>query len=241
MTATVVLVHGAFHGGWCWARVMPGLAAHGVDATAVDLPGHAEGTTEPPADLHTDAAHVRAVLDAVDGPIVLVGHSYGGAVITEAAAGHPSVQRLVYLSAVMPAEGETIGATPPDVVIDEPPPAIVELMVPSDDGTTVTIAPHGVRATFYHDCSDDDVDFATARLSPQSTASLAQTVEGAAWRDIPSTYVVCTDDRTVSPVMQRAYATRATEIVDMPTSHSPFFSQPELVVDLLVSLAVGEG
>src|SRR4249920_292329 len=97
MPASVVLVHGAWHGAWCWEPVVDGLCARGIDVVAVDLPGHGEdrGTL---TDLHGDAARVREVLDQLEAPVVLVGHSYGGAVITEAGV-HPNVHQLVYVAA----------------------------------------------------------------------------------------------------------------------------------------------
>src|SRR5258708_3580260 len=108
MTATVVLVHGAWHGAWCFERVMPLLADAEVPAIAVDLPGH--GADEGPfTDLHGDAARVLAVLNEIEGGVVLLGHSYGGAVITEAGV-HPAVTHLVYLCALLPADGASCTA-----------------------------------------------------------------------------------------------------------------------------------
>src|ERR1700724_2435336 len=94
MTATVVLIHGAFHGAWCFDRVMPLLSQANVGAVAVDLPGHGHDIG-PFTDLHGDASRVCDVLDRIDGEVVLLGHSYGGAVITEAGV-HPAVRHLVY-------------------------------------------------------------------------------------------------------------------------------------------------
>src|SRR5207302_1944698 len=102
MARSVVLVHGAWHGSWCWGRVMPLLRDAGVDTTAVDLPSR----SDPLGDLHGDAAHVRSVLDASAGEVVLVGHSYGGAVITGAGT-HDAVAHLVYLCAFALDKGES--------------------------------------------------------------------------------------------------------------------------------------
>lgn len=237
MTDTVVLVHGAFHGGWCWDRIVPGLTAAGIRAVAVDLPGHGVGDPRPVGDLTDDAAHVRAVLDALDGPVVLVGHSYGGAVVTEAAAGRTDVVRLVYLAAVVPDVGESIGGASAEIDPGAASMTITEAFVPSADGRAVRVAEHAVREIFYHDCSDADVAFARARLSEQSTASFASTLTGAAWREIPSTYVLCTDDRTVPVPVQHANAARTTTILELATSHSPFFSAPDDLVALLVGVA----
>src|SRR5436190_15656651 len=112
MPATVVLVHGAWHGAWCWDRVVAGLHDRDVDVLALDLPGHG-ASAEPLGDLYGDAAAVHAALDTLDGPAVVCGHSYGGAVMSLGAA-HPAVRHLVYLAALMLDVGETCAASVPD-------------------------------------------------------------------------------------------------------------------------------
>jgi pimeloyl-ACP methyl ester carboxylesterase len=239
MTATVVLVHGAFHGGWCWAKVVSGLAARGVTAVAVDLPGHGERAGEPVGDVPGDLAKLNEVLAGLAGPIVLVGHSHGGVVVTEASADNPGVAWLVYLAAVMPDIGEGPGG---------PPSALGERSAEFDVSRCFTLAPGSAQIAidpmtgaeyFYQDCSDEDIAFAMARLSPQTSSSFAHVVAAAGWHDRPSTYIVCTEDRTLPPSRQRVYATRASDFVELPTGHSPFFSRPELVVDVLARLADG--
>src|SRR5438094_938663 len=106
MAASVVLVHGAWHGGWTFERVLPLLRERGVEAFAGDLPGHG-ASTDPLGDLHENAAAVRSWLDRVEAPAVLLGHSFGGMVVTEAGA-HPAVAHVVYLCAFMPAEGQSL-------------------------------------------------------------------------------------------------------------------------------------
>ncbi len=241
MPATVVLVHGAWHGAWCWTKVVPLLEAAGVDAVTVDLPGHGDAPG-PPGDLYQAAAHVRSVLDGIDGPVVVCGHSYGGAVITEATAERAGVVQLVYLAALMPDVGETVAATMPDATFvdtsDGGPASELGGAITSHDDGTMTVADDAAVAALYGDCSDDDIAFALSRLCPQSAASFGQPLTGAGWHDIPSTYVVCTDDRAIVAGFQRAMATaRATTVVELPTSHSPFFSKPEAVADLLIDLA----
>jgi len=239
MPTTVVLVHGAWHGAWCWSKVVPLLEAAGVPAIAVDLPGHGDDPG-PPGDLHQAAKHVGAVLDGIDGSKVVCGHSYGGAVITEATADRPDVTQLVYLAALMPDVGESCGSTMPEAATDGWAESVLTgegTINHRDDGTN-TVEPDAAVAGLYADCSDEDIAFALERLCPQSAASLTQTITAAGWHDIPSTYVICTEDRAVVPEFQRAMATaRATTVVELPTSHSPFFSQPEAVAELLVELA----
>lgn len=223
---TVVLVHGAWHGPWCWAAVLAGLDEHGVPSDAVDLPG---------PDLHADADHVRGVLDGVDGPVVLVGHSYGGAVITDAGT-HPAVERLVYIAAFPLDAGEVVAAVPlPGGELGE----LESAMRMLDDGTA-TLDPEAAGPVLYGDCTPADVERALSLLRPQPLAPMRQPARAVAWRERPTTYVVCGADRTVPPGFQRAMAERIPDValVEWPdASHSPFLSRPTEVVDLLAGLA----
>ena len=217
---------------------MDGLRERGVDALAIDLPGHGE-STEPLADLYTDAAALRAVLDSLDGPAVVCGHSYGGAVVSLGAAGHPAVRHVVFLAALMLDAGESVTRSIPDPPGGSPgPPSEVgAAMRFSDDGTVVTVDLDAAPGVFFADCDDADIEWALARLGPQPAASFQQKIDAAAWRSVPSTYVVCEDDRAIAPWLQRAFAERATDTVVFATSHSPFLSRPDLLVDLLEDLA----
>lgn len=236
--ATVVLVHGAFHGAWCWDRVVPLLASRGVPAVAIDLPGHGADDA-PPGDLYEHADALRALLEGLEGPVVVVGHSYGGAVISDGAAGVPQVAHLVYLAAIVADEGETlttIDVGGPSLGVAADVSEVPAAMQADADGFLV-IDPALAISAFYADCAPEDVEDALARLSPQNPATFGQPVRRAAWRAVPSTYVVCTEDRAVSVPFQRALATRTTNRVEMPTSHSPFFSAPEVLADLLAMIA----
>ena len=223
MPATVVLVHGAWHGAWCWDLVVRRLDDAGVPNIAVDNP-----STMLKSSLHDDADNVRFVLDEIDGPVVLAGHSYGGAVITDA-GGHDAVEHLVYLTAFALDAGESCmeNALLGEVGLD------LLSAFKIDDGV-ISLDPDGARAAFYHDCPDDVATASVGLLRPQSLDAMAGVPRSVAWRDKPSTYVVCTDDRAVPVEMQRSAAARANAVVDMPTSHSPFLSRPELVADLLI-------
>jgi pimeloyl-ACP methyl ester carboxylesterase len=240
VTATVVLVHGAWHGAWCFERVLPPLANAGITAVAVDLPGHGD-SPEPHGDLHGDAASVAHVLDDIGPDVVLVGHSYGGAVITEAGV-HPAVRHLAYLCAFALDEGESCqrAATAEAKSLDHTGrPNLGRAMVDQGDGL-VGIEPTFAAQCFYNDCDEATRGWAVARLGPQSAAALADTPMAIAWRAKPSTYVVCVDDLIVHPGLQRLLGARCTSSVEWPTGHSPFLSQPTLVADLLVGLA-GDG
>ena len=167
--------------GIAWSKVS---TARGVDAVAIDLPGHG-ASTEPLGDLHGDAAAVSGVLDALDGPVVLCGHSYGGAVISEGAVGHPNVRHLVFLAALMLDVGESCSesVTPPETGTPGRESELGAAMRFSDDGTTVSIDPVAGRTIFFADCTDVDIDWAIARLGPQPAITLQQPVPAAAWRD----------------------------------------------------------
>ena len=230
--ATVVLVHGAWSGSWMWERVLPLLAERGIEARAVDLPSCAR-TATPPVELHVDEAAVTDVIDRIEGDIVLCGHSYGGMVITGAAFGHPPVRRLLYLCAFMPAEGESLlgmfgGAVPAFWRIRD------DLMVvPELDEAAVRMSELG---------PEDQLMIASKRV-PQSLRAYTQPPTGIAWRSIPSTYAICTNDASLPTDFQRSVAKRATEVVELPTGHQPMLVRPDLVVDLLAGLVrrVGAG
>jgi pimeloyl-ACP methyl ester carboxylesterase len=237
MPRSVVLVHGAYHGGWCFDRVLPLLSAAGIRAVAPDLPGHG-ADPGPFGDLYADADRVTQAIDSFGDDVVLLGHSYGGAVISQAGV-HESVAHLVYLCAMVLDSGESChsaGAAVGARTKGDGPSPIVGAMRPGPTGTTV-VDPELARAIFFHDCTPADAAWATAQMGPQPTITMSQPVTTASWHDRPSTYVVCTDDQTVPPDYQRALARRCRRSVEWPTSHSPFLSQPALVADLLIELA----
>jgi pimeloyl-ACP methyl ester carboxylesterase len=244
VTATVVLVHGAWHGAWCFDRVVPLVRASGVDVVAVDLPGHG-ADARPLADLAGDAAHVASVLDAVSdepGDVVLVGHSYGGAVITQAGL-HEAVRELAYLCAFPVDLGESCANAAPEdpaahAIDHHGRPNLGHAMVPADDGScTVTV--DGARACFYNGVDEQWTRWALDRLGPHSLLALAESPSVVAWRSRPSTYVVCADDMAVHPDLQAILARRCTRSITWDAGHSPFLSQPELVADLLIERATG--
>jgi pimeloyl-ACP methyl ester carboxylesterase len=164
--------------------------------------------------------------------VVLLGHSYGGAVIT-AAGVHPNVAHLVYLCAFVLEVGESVqenARTGGEDVND------LAAAVQIADGV-FKIDPERAVAAFFHDCTPDVAAAAVDRLRPQSLGSFGGYAEAAAWHDKPATYVVSTEDRALPVALQRSNASRIGESIDWPTSHSPFLSRPELVADLLIDLS----
>lgn len=214
---------------------MPLLDRAGIPSIAFDLPGHGDSSA-PLTDLAGDAAALRAVLDTVDDAVVC-GHSFGGAVVSEGAAGHPAARHLVFLAAFPLAPGESLAhAAVDDATREDGASELVNAMRSHEDGT-FTLDPEQAIRGLYADCEPDDAAKAVARLGPQAIAELRSVATRAAWHDIPSTYVICTRDRAVGPGLQRVLARRCTRTIEWPTSHSPFLSRPELVADLLIELA----
>lgn len=229
--ATVVLVHGAWHGPWCFDRVVDGLAARGVTTVAVDR----RRRHEPSGELRgvTNSAEneqiVRAALAEIDGPVVLLGHSFGGVAITTAPLGNPNVKHLVYLTALMQ---DTDGALP--AVFANP--ELVGTIETAEDGST-TVQADKIREIFYHQCPDEDVERAFRELVRDDGAVPFDAPRAAAWRSIDTTYVVCTEDQALLAVGQRELARQADRVAEWATDHSPFFSNPQLLIDLLDNLA----
>jgi len=229
----VVLVHGAWHGAWCWSALQAELDRRGIASYALDLPGHASSEL-PLGDLHGDAALVAASIDALDRDVVLVGHSYGGAVIGEASVRTDRVRHLVYLTAFVLDAGESLMG-----LMRTMPPAETPLgasMVIRDDGTSV-IDPAGAVRAFYEHCPPGVAEAAISRLSPQPFATFTQATTGAGWATIPSTYVRCTDDQAIHLDHQTYMASRCGDVQTLHTDHSPFASAVVDTADILERIA----
>lgn len=230
----VVLVHGAWHGAWCWATLQAELDHHGIASIAVDLPGHGASTL-PLGDMYGDAQHVVDVVRKFGRRVVLVGHSYGGAVVTEAAhrlgaAGDSTVQHLVYLTAFCLDEGESVME-----LAQHPSGGPVDLgraMMPLDDGTSV-LDRAAAGPALYNRCASADIEAALDRLCPQPFATLTQPAGGAPWKSVPSTYVVCSDDRSIHPGHQAYMSKRCATVVTLDTDHSPFMSMTKETADII--------
>lgn len=231
---TYVLVHGSWHGGWVWDRVLPGLAEAGHRVAAPDLPGRGDDPRAPASVTLSD--HVDRVvrcLEQVDRPAILVGHSFGGFVISHAAERVPDrVRLLVYVGAFLLRAGETVLEVATSV-----PPVVPHLDIREDEGV-IAVRPEAAREVFYQDCSPEDAQRATARLVPEALGprrTPAQLTEERFGR-VPRVYVETLEDRALPPSLQRKMyeALPCRAIVSLPSGHSPFLSIPDVLVERLL-------
>ena len=229
----VVFVHGACvkDGSWWWHRTGELLAERGVASAAPVLPSCGE-TGEPIGaegpGLAEDVASVRQVLTASDEPTVVVAHSYGGIVTAEAAARVDAVRHLLLVSSYLPEVGQSLSSFGGDA-----PAPFLDIDV---DSGTFGVRGDTLAETFLQDCDADTTTQATSRLARQSLHVIAQPVRAAAWQQVPSTYLVCAQDRGTPAERQREFARRAGAVVELDAGHHPFLSQPAAVRDLLLGL-----
>lgn len=220
MLPELVLVHGAWHGSWAWERLLPVLRERGWAATAIDLPSSGSR-----AGLAADGEAVRRALDQINGPAVLVGHSYGGTAITEGGAGVANLVGLAYVCAAMPDEGEQVWT---DFRSPEQVPPWIDVVEEEE-----AIYAQDSERVLYNDCEADIAAAAAARLKPQSLASFMDPVTGVAWREKPTAYLICDLDQCVDASAQATIAEHADSVERLAASHSPFLSRPSDVEEFL--------
>jgi pimeloyl-ACP methyl ester carboxylesterase len=231
--ARFLLVHGSWHGAWCWRDVLPLLQAAGHEAVAIDLPGHGDDRT--PAEEVTLDSYAEAVVGVLRPETVLVGHSMAGYLITAAAEiAAKRISRLVYLAAYVPLSGLSMV----EMRKRGPRQLLTDAMVRSDDGVTVGLEPSLIAPRFYHDCPEGTVEHARQRLVPEPVRPLETpldvTERSAA---VPASYIVCADDRAIPPEYQIEMASRLDGTETLASGHSPFFAKPAELAELLIKLA----
>jgi pimeloyl-ACP methyl ester carboxylesterase len=219
----IVIVHGAWADGSSWSKVIPLLQAKGLHVVAVQ---------NPLTSLADDVAATKRALALQDGPVLLVGHSYGGAVITEA-GNDPKVVGLVYVAALVPQDGESVAS------VTKPfPPAPLGSEVRADAEGFLTVTAKGIAEDFAQDLPDREKQVLTATQAPTAAAVFEATITTAAWKTKPSWCVIASNDRVVSPELEKAEAAamKATSIT-IPSSHVPMLSHPKQVANFIEQAA----
>jgi pimeloyl-ACP methyl ester carboxylesterase len=223
----IVLVHGAWADGSSWSKLIPLLQAKGLHVVAVQ---------NPLSSIADDVASTNRLINAQDGPLLLVGHSYGGAVITEA-GNNPKVVGLFYVAAFAPDEGETLGGMAQKY---PPTPAFQEIQ-PIEDGFLL-LTPKGIMESFAQDLTPADKSLVLATQGATQSAILGTPIKKAAWHTKPSWFVIAANDRAISPEQEKDTAKRmGAKTITLPTSHLPMLSQPQQVADFVIEAVAALG
>jgi len=222
--ATVVLVHGAWADGSSWNKVTAELQQKGFPVVAAQIPL---------TSFRDDVTVLRKVLLRQEGPVVLAGHSYGGAVITAAAAGNPSVKALVYIAAVVPGDGEAVGDVFHRVAAHPRAPKLE----PDADGF-LWLRVDAFRNAVAPDASSSETALMAATQKPIALKCLGEPITTPAWKEKPTWFLIAENDRMVSPETQRFTAERMkSKVVSLPVDHTPLISKPGAVAELIRAAA----
>ena len=226
---TAVLVHGGLLGSWCWDKVVAELAARGLESVTVDLP------IEDPA--AGAAAYADVVVRSADGlpSVVLVGHSMSGVCVPLAAHRLP-IRHLVLVGAVLPVPGQSMAeqfAADPALVSE------AQQAFQFDELGRFCLPEEDARRVYFHDCPDDVATWAAAKLRPQASTIATEITPLHAWPQVPSTYVLCTEDRAMPPAWGRRVVPERLGItpVEIPGGHAPFLSRPARLAEIIAAAA----
>jgi pimeloyl-ACP methyl ester carboxylesterase len=233
MKPTIVLVHGAFADGSSWAGVIQRLQQQGYTVVA---------PANPLRGVLADSAYLASLLGQIEGPVLLAGHSYGGAVISNAAASAPNVLGLVFVAAFAPDEGERLGEVTPsskDSILNT---ALVQYSYPAGPGGETAVEfginPALLREAFAADLPEEQTALMAATQRPVSAAAFSDASGPAAWKKLPSWAVVATGDKAAGADLVRSMAQRAgADIVEVEGSHVIMISQPQAVTDHILTAA----
>ncbi|RMG89378.1 MAG: alpha/beta fold hydrolase [Chloroflexi bacterium] len=233
-----VMIHGSWHGGWCWYKAAPRLQQLGHKVFAPDLPGHGRNWADPQTvTMQSYADYVCNVLDTLPEPAILVGHSRGGIVISQVAERRPNkVKSLVYLAAFLIPNGEPMLPT----ALSDTDSLIVSNLDVNEERGWHMLREEAFRDALYHDCSEEDVALARSLLTPEPNAPVATPLEltDDNFGRIPRVYITTLRDKGVSPSLQKKMYTAVPcqKVISLDTSHSPFLSAPDELVACLTSL-----
>ena len=228
-TSPVLLVHGAWGGAWAWGYVQAELEKLGVTSVAIDLPSRGSA----PSTMADDAAAVRAALNEIGEPAVLVGHSYAGVVITEASAANDNVKRLVYVCAILPDEGQSTFSLMGE---DSTPSTLGNAIKATDDGLS-TLDPAGAMTDLFNDVTQEQADPIIAGLGTHRLSVFGEAPTRLGWKEHPSTFILTSQDRVFSPELQARMATNATSVVTVDAGHIPLLSRPAELAEAIAAAA----
>jgi len=237
---TYILVHGAWHGAWCWDRVIP--LMKGKKVIAPDLPGHGNDRTDPSVITLADYVEcIKKIADGTEGPVILVGHSMAGIVISQAAEelGKNKVLKLIYVDAFLPRNGESVSSLAAMIESTLPPDSnrigIGNGLIISEDHKSSRFKPEIADLLFYHDCSPGDRAFAHERLGMQAFAPLGTpvSISDSVYGSIPKVYILCTESKDLDKSMlpERVVCEK---VIRIRSGHSPFFSMPKRLARILM-------
>ena len=233
--STYLLIHGAWHGAWCWNKVIPLLEKQGHKVIAPDLPGHGKDKTpfkEVSLRSYTDC--ICEILDALEEPVILVGHSMGGLIMSQVAEYQPDkIKRLIYVAAFVLKNGESILP----FIRKDAESLLIHNIIFSKDMSSIGLKEDAIKDVFYGDCSDEDISRAKSLVAPQSFAPIKTRLDitNEKFEQIPRIYIECLNDKAISITMQRKMYAEFSwqDVFTMDSSHSPFFSSPKALVSSL--------
>lgn len=236
MMNTYLFVHGAWVGGWSWEKVAPLLEEKGHKVKVIDLPGH--GADKAPLIEVTLQAYTDKVcqaLDELDDRVILVGHSMGGVVISQAAELRPQkIKKLVYLTAYLLESGESLM----QVAQEDQDSLLGQNIILSEDGSYITAVEESIKTVHFPDSTDEDIERVKELMVPQSTAPFATPINITEenYGSIPRIYIECTNDLVISPSAQKRMYTKmpCQKVLSMATSHTPNYGSPHKLVEQLL-------
>ena len=233
-----ILVHGAYHGKWCWDKVVPILEKEGNQVYAIDLPGHGNDNTSPEdVTLELYQKKILQTINSIDGQVTLIGHSLGGVSISLVAEHVPDkIESLIYLSAVLPLDGESAFSASS---LDPNPNESIYYEI-SENQKTVKVVSELAKNIFYNDCSEEDKDYGYSKLCVQAMEPFFATVNLTQERfgNIKKYYIETINDKGLSIEIQRIFhqRTKCEAVISLESGHSPFFSMPQKLSDAILGI-----